>query len=60
MEYHAGKESHKSQASSPSLLVAGIQGKKYRALPQAASHRLLIGLMKKMMIKMLGDKSTKR
>jgi hypothetical protein len=41
MEYRGGKESHKSQDPSPSLLIAGIQGKKNRALTQAASRRLL-------------------
>jgi len=41
MKYRGGKESHKSQDTSPSLLIAGIQGKKYRALTQAASRRLL-------------------
>ena len=41
MEYRGGKESHKSQYPSPSLLVAGVEGKKNRALTQAVFHRLL-------------------
>jgi RNA polymerase sigma factor (sigma-70 family) len=41
MEYRGGKESHKSQYHSPSLLGAGIEGKKYRALTHAVFHRLL-------------------
>jgi len=34
-------ESHISQDPSPSLLVAGIQGKKHQALTHAVFHRLL-------------------
>ena len=41
MEYRGGKESHNSQDPSPSLLVAGVKGKAYRALTQAVFHRLL-------------------
>ena len=41
MMYRGGKESHISQNPSPSLLVAGIQGKKYRALTHDVFHRLL-------------------
>jgi len=41
MEYRGGKESHNSQDPSPSLLVAGVKGKEYRALTQAVFHRLL-------------------
>src|SRR5215468_8283099 len=41
MEYRGGKESHISQTPSPSILVAGIKGKEYRALTQAVFHRLL-------------------
>jgi hypothetical protein len=41
MEYRGGKESHKSQDPSPSLLIADIQGKKYRTLTHAVFHRLL-------------------
>jgi len=40
-EYRGGKESYKSQAPSPSLLIAGIQCKKYRTLTHAVFHQLL-------------------
>jgi RNA polymerase sigma factor (sigma-70 family) len=39
MEYHGGKKIYKSQ--DPSHLGAGIQGKRYWTLTQAAFHRLL-------------------
>ncbi|HEY9434163.1 MAG TPA: hypothetical protein VI260_22105 [Blastocatellia bacterium] len=41
MEYRGVIENHKPQDPSPSLLVAGIQGKKHQALTHAVFHRLL-------------------